>query len=146
MNFVRNWTQLKKNTFTFGNNTFLLAQIFDILKIWQNLLIVFQTLKVFMSSALTFKFMTTEIFSFSLSFSLWYITIYLSTGPKIQSFVKLSHVKLFLWVKIFDWAQTETSNSSSTVTVVQGYFENRNIFVGLWQLFWQLIVENLFFI
>ena len=52
-------------------------------------------------------------------------------GPKYRVFVKLSHVKLCLWVKIFNWAQTETSNSSSTVTVVQGYFENRNISVGL---------------
>ena len=52
-------------------------------------------------------------------------------GPKIQSFVKLSHVKLFLWVKMFNWAQTATSNSSSTVGVVQWYFENRNISVGL---------------
>ena len=30
-------------------------------------------------------------------------------GPKYRVFVKLSHVKLFLWVKIFNWAQTETS-------------------------------------
>ena len=52
-------------------------------------------------------------------------------GTKYRVFVKLSHVKLFLWVKLFNWAQTETSNSSSTVTVVQGYFENRNISVGL---------------
>ena len=51
---------------------------------------------------------------------------------KIQSFfVKVSHVKLFLWVKIYKWAQTETSNSRSTVSVVQCYFENRNISVGL---------------
>ena len=65
MNLVRDWTQFKKiNTFTFGNDTFLLAQIFDILKIRQNLLIVLQTLKVFMSSALTFKFMTTEFLAF----------------------------------------------------------------------------------
>ena len=40
------------------------AQIFDILKIRQNLPIVFQTLKVFMSSALMFKFMTTEFLIF----------------------------------------------------------------------------------
>ena len=52
-------------------------------------------------------------------------------GSKYRVFVKSSHVKLFSWVKIFNWAQTETSNSSSTVTVVQGYFENRNISVGL---------------
>ena len=52
-------------------------------------------------------------------------------GPKYRVFVKLSHVKLFLWVKIFNWAQTETSNSSSTVSVVQWYFENKNIPVGL---------------
>ena len=52
-------------------------------------------------------------------------------GPKYKVFVKLSHVKLFLWVKNFNWAQTETSNSSSTVSVVQLYFENRNISVGL---------------
>ena len=52
-------------------------------------------------------------------------------GPKHRVFVKLSHVKLFLWVKIFNWAQTETSNSSSTVSVVQWYFENKNISVGL---------------
>ena len=52
-------------------------------------------------------------------------------GPKYRVFVKLSHVKLFLWVKIFSWAQTETSNSSSTVSVVQWYLENRNISVGL---------------
>ena len=52
--------------------------------------------------------------------------IYLSTsicdkllGPKYSVFVKLSHVKLFLWVKIFNWAQIETSNSSSTVNVIQ---------------------------
>ena len=36
--------------------------------------------------------------------------------------IGLSNVKLFLWVKIFDWAQTETSNSSSTVSVVQWYW------------------------
>ena len=52
-------------------------------------------------------------------------------GPKYRVFVKLSHVKLFLWVKIFNWAQTETPNSRSTVTVVQGCLENRNISVGL---------------
>ena len=52
-------------------------------------------------------------------------------GPKYRVFVKLSDVKMFLWVKIFNWAQTETSNSSSTVSVVQWYFENRNISVGL---------------
>ena len=52
-------------------------------------------------------------------------------GPKYRVFVKLSHVKLFLWVKPFNWAQTETSSSSSTVTVMQWYFENRNISVGL---------------
>ena len=52
-------------------------------------------------------------------------------GPKYIVFVKLSHVKLSLWVKIFNWAQTETSNSSSTVSVVQWYFENRNVSVGL---------------
>ena len=47
-------------------------------------------------------------------------------GPKYRVFVKLSHVKLFLWVKIYNWAQTETSSSnSSTVSVVQWYFENR---------------------
>ena len=40
-------------------------------------------------------------------------------------FVRLSHVKLFLWVKIFNWAQIETFNSSSTASVVQWYFENR---------------------
>ena len=51
-------------------------------------------------------------------------------GPKYIVFVKLSHVKLFLWVKIYKWAQTETSNSSSNVSVVQWYFENRNISVG----------------
>ena len=53
------------------------------------------------------------------------------SGPKYRVFVKLSHVKLFLWVKIFNWAQTETSISSSTVSVVEWYFENRNISVGL---------------
>ena len=52
-------------------------------------------------------------------------------GPKYIVFVKLSHVKLFLWVKIYKRAQTETSNSSSTVSVVQWYFENRNISVVL---------------
>ena len=52
-------------------------------------------------------------------------------GPKYRVFVKLSHVKLFLWVKIYNWAQTETSNFSLTVSVVQWYFENRNISVGL---------------
>ena len=40
-------------------------------------------------------------------------------------------MKLFLWVKIFNWAQTETPNSSSTVSIVQWYFENRNISVDL---------------
>ena len=153
MNLVRNWTQYKKiNTFTFENNNFLLAQIFDVLKIWQNLPIVFQTLKVFMSSALTFKFMTTEILVFLELFPVMK-NIYLLMsicdrllGPKYRVFVKLSHVKLFLWVKIFNWAQTETSNSSSTVSVVQWYFENRNISVGLWPLFRQFEVENPFFI
>ena len=52
-------------------------------------------------------------------------------GPKYRVFVKLNHVKLFLWVKIFNWVQTETSNSSLTVGVIQWYFENRNISVGL---------------
>ena len=37
-------------------------------------------------------------------------------------------MKLFLWVKIFNLAQTETSNSSSTVSVVQWYFVNCNIY------------------
>ena len=35
----------------------------------------------------------------------------------------------------FNWAQTETSNYSSTVSVVQWYFEDRNISMGLWQFF-----------
>ena len=152
MNLVRNWTQLKKiNAFTFGSNTFLLAQIFDILKIWQNLPIVFQTLKVFMS--LTFKFMTTEFLVFPWAFSCDTKRIYLSVsicdkllGSKYRVFVKSSHVKLLLWVQIFNWAQAETSSSSSTVSVVQWYFENRNISVGLWQLFRQSIVQNPFFI
>ena len=52
-------------------------------------------------------------------------------GPKYKVFVKLSHVKLFLWVKIFKWAQTKRSNSRSTVSVIQWDFENRNIYVGL---------------
>ena len=52
-------------------------------------------------------------------------------GPKYGVFVQLSQVKLFLWIKIFNWTQTETSNSSSTVSVVQWHFENRNISVGL---------------
>ena len=63
--------------------------------------------------------------------------IYLSTsicdkllGPKYRIFVKLRHMKLYLWVKIFNWAQTETSNSSSTVSVVQWYFENYSIITG----------------
>ena len=59
----------KFNTLTFENNTFLLAKIFDILKIWQNLLIAFQTLKVFMSSALTFKSMTNELLVIPWAFS-----------------------------------------------------------------------------
>ena len=50
-------------------------------------------------------------------------------GPKYTAFAKLSHV--FLWVKIYNCTQTETSNSTSTVSVVQWYFENRNISVGL---------------
>ena len=52
-------------------------------------------------------------------------------GLKYRVFVKLSHAKLFLCVKIFNWAQTETSSSSSTVNVVQWYYENRNISVSL---------------
>ena len=52
-------------------------------------------------------------------------------GPKYRVFVKLSYVKLFLRVKIFNRAQTETSNSSSTVRVVQWYSENINISEGL---------------
>ena len=151
MNLVRNWTQFKKiNTLTFGNNTFLLAQIFDILKIWQNLLIAFYTLKVFMSSVLTFKFMTTEsvvipwAFScdtkkFTFNVNLWQVI-----GLKIQSFCKIKPCEAVFVGKNFNWAQTETSSSSSTVAVVQGYFENRNISVDLWQLFRQFIVENLF--
>ena len=94
---------------------------------------MFQTLKMFMSLALTFKFMTTEFLAFPRAFSCD-TKIYLSTpicekllGPKYRVFVKLSHVKLFLWVKIFNWAQTETSNSSATVSVKQRYFENRSI-------------------
>ena len=51
-------------------------------------------------------------------------------GPK-YSFCKIKPCEAVLWVKIFNWAQTETSNSSSTVSVVQWYFENRNISVGL---------------
>ena len=103
------WTLLgtehnyKKNTATFGNNSFLLAQIFDILKIWQNLLIAFQTLKVLMSSALTFRFMTTELLIIPWVFSCDTKRIYLLTsicdkllGSKCRVFVKLSHVKLLL--------------------------------------------------
>ena len=52
-------------------------------------------------------------------------------GPEYRVFVKLSHVKLFLWVKIYNWSQTEKFNSSSTVSVVQWYFENKNISVGI---------------
>ena len=81
---------------TFGNNTFLLVQILDILKIYLLMSIYDKLL-----------------------------------GLKYRVFVKLSHVKVILLVKIFNWAQTETSNSSSTVTVVQGYFEYRNVSAGL---------------
>ena len=100
-----------------------------------------------MSSALTFKFMTTEFLVFPGAFSCDTKKYLLTSicdklfGLKYRGFVKLSHVKLFLWVKIFNWAQTETSNSSSTVSVVQWYFENRNISVCLSQLFRQFIVE-----
>ena len=96
MNFLGTEHNIKKiNTFTFGNNTFLLAQIFDILKIWQNLPIVFQTLKVFMSLALTFKFMTTEILVFPWAFPVmqkylpFNVNLWQVIGPKIQSFCKI---------------------------------------------------------
>ena len=105
-----------------------------------------------MSSELTFKFMTTEFLVFPLAFSYDTKRIYFLTsicdkllGPKYRVFVKLSHMILFLWVKIFNWAHTETSNSSSTVSAVQWYFENRNISVGLSQLFRQFIVEKICF-
>ena len=39
--------------------------------------------------------------------------------------------KLCLIHKAVHWAQIETSNSRSTVSVVQWYFENRNISMGL---------------
>ena len=90
-----------------------------------------------MSSALTFKFMITELLVIPSALScdtkkkLFTSICDKFLGSKYRVFVKLSHVKLFLWLKIFNWAQTETSNSSSTVTVVQGYFENRNFSVGL---------------
>ena len=83
------------NTFTFGNDTFLLAQIFDILKIWRNLLIVFQTLQVFMSSALTFKFMTAEFLAFPWAFPViqkslpFNVNLWQVIGPKIKSFCKI---------------------------------------------------------
>ena len=96
MNLIRNWPQWKKiNTFTFGNNTFLLAQIFDMMKIWQNLPIVFQTLKVFMSLALTFKFTTTESLVFPWAFSCdtkklpFKVNLWRVIGTKIQSFCKI---------------------------------------------------------
>ena len=150
MNLVRNWTQLRKiNTFTFGNNAFLLVQIINILKIWQNLSIVSEFLKVFMSSSLMFKFMSTELFFLPWAFPVRQNNLPFNVsllGPKYRVFVKVSHVKLFMWIKIYKWAQTETSNSRPTVSVVQWYFENRNNSVGLWQLFWQFIVENLFLI
>ena len=85
----------KINTLTFGNNTFLLAQIFEILKIWQNLLIAFQTLKVFMSSALTFKFMTTELLVIPWAFPViqknlpFNVNLWQVIGLKIQSFCKM---------------------------------------------------------
>ena len=48
MNLVKNWTQLKRaNIFTLEIIFFYWSEIFDILKIWQNLSIVFQTWKVF---------------------------------------------------------------------------------------------------
>ena len=151
MNLVRNWTQLKEiNTFSFRNK---LAQIFDILNSLTKLAHCISNFKgVYVISA-DVQIHDHWIFSFSFSLFLWYKKIYLFTsvydkllGPKYRVFVKLSHVKLFLWVKIFNWAQTETSNSSSTVSVVQWYFENRNISMSLWPLFWQFIVENSFFI
>ena len=89
-----------------------------------------------MSSALTFKFMITEFLVFFLELFPVIQKVYLLTSicdkllsPKYRAFVKLIHGMLFLWVKIFNWAQTETSSSSSTVSVVQWYFENRNISV-----------------
>ena len=106
-----------------------------------------------MSLALTFKFMSTEFLAFPLAFPCHPKKFYLLTsicgkllGPKYRVFVKLNHVKLFLWVKLFNWAQTETSNSSPIDSVVQCYFENKNISVGLWQLFRQFIEENPFYI
>ena len=75
-----------------------------------------------MPLALTFKFMTTEFLVFLWAFSCDTKKLYFLTsicdkllGPKYRVFVKLSHVKLFLSVKISNLAQTETSNSSSTV-------------------------------
>ena len=145
MKLVRNWTQLQKiNTFTFGNNTFLLAQIFDILKTWQNLPIVFQTLKVFMSSALTFTFMTSEFLVFP-----WAIPCDTNNVPfpanllqviwPNRVFVKLSRAKLFLWIRIFNWRQTETSNSSSLLVSYNGILRKEiflwasdNFFDSLW--------------
>ena len=144
MNVVRNWTQLKKVN---------LSLLEIILSYWPKYLTSWKFDKtcplysklMFMSLALMFKIQN----SCSLSFFLWCKTIYLLTSicdklldPKYIVFVKLSHVKLFLWVKIYKWAQTETSNSSSTVSVLQWYFENRNISVGLWQRFWQFMVRN----
>ena len=85
-----------------------------------------------------FKFMTTEFLVFPSAFPCDTKKFYLITsicdklmGPKYRVFVKLSHVKLFLWVKIFNQTETETSNSSSALSVVRWYFENRNISVGL---------------
>ena len=54
-------------------------------------------------------------------------------GPeyRIQKVCKIKSCETVFVGKIFNWAQTETSNSSSTVSVVQWYFENRNISVGL---------------
>ena len=155
MNLVRNWTQFRKiNTFTFGNNVFLLTQIFDILKIWQNLAIVLESVKVFMSSALMFNFMTTGILVLHWALSCdtiqnnsrFNVSLWQIIGPKIQSFCTGKPCEAVFVGKIYKWAQTETSNSRSTVSVVQWYFENGSISVGLWQLFWQFTVENPFLI
>ena len=56
------------------------------------------------------------------------------TRPKIQSFRKIKPCETVFVGKNFRLAQTEASNSSSTVSVVQWYFKNRNISVGLWKL------------
>ena len=56
--------------------------------------------------------------------------------------MKIYHVELILWYKIFNWAQLVIISFSSAVRVAKRYSKNQNTFVGFSEMFKKIMVKN----